>query len=516
RMDDPPARLALVRVEYTGDVGERYLVPLRFFADAQGTLPGSADGGAVLVRLRGTGSGGTTLEGALCEALMDESVRAALLETVARRREIRGMAGELSASGSRAVRLAAMEGALPLPSRVSHSADAHSVIVYGDRLMLKLYRRIGEGTATELEIGRFLTERAGFPHTPPVLGWLEYRAGQGESATLAVLHPFIPNEGTAWEHALDEVQSFFERALTRTGDLPQVERAGAGLLDLADEPLPVVAEETIGAYLESARSLGSRTAELHRALASAPDDPAFEPEPFTTFYQRSLYQAVRSLHGRVTGLLRGEGLRAGSAQEGEQFLAREEDVLDLVRPLLARRLEGRRTRCHGDYRLTRVLRAGAEFTITGFGGDPGVPLAESRVRRSPLTDVAGMLASFREAAWYGLRGAGPGAIRPDDVARLEPWAEFWLRWVSASFLRSYLERMEGSQLLPPRGPDLDLLLRTLLLERGLESLARALARDGSRRQEEERGVGVGVGGGGDGAAAAVALRGVLDLLPMQA
>ena len=57
--------------------------------------------------------------------------------------------------------------------------------------------------------------------------------------------------------------------------------------------------ELIGGYLDTARLLGLRTAELHLALAANRTDPAFAPEPFGKLYQRSLYQSMRNLTGRL-------------------------------------------------------------------------------------------------------------------------------------------------------------------------------------------------------------------------
>ena len=72
------------------------------------------------------------------------------------------------------------------------------------------------------------------------------------------------------------------------------EPAARGLLELARIELPEIAQETIGGYLYWAELLGRRTGELHVALAKAGGGTAFQPEPFTRLYQRSLYQSMRS------------------------------------------------------------------------------------------------------------------------------------------------------------------------------------------------------------------------------
>src|SRR5262249_39091157 len=74
---------------------------------------------------------------------------------------------------------------------------------------------------------------------------------------------------------------------------------------------------------------------------------------------------------------------------------------------------------------------------------------ERRGKFSPVRDVAGMLRSYHYAAYAGLFAFTQD--RPDDFARLEPWAELWQQWVSAAFLRAYLAGA-GAAAVVPRDP----------------------------------------------------------------
>src|SRR5262249_4706801 len=157
----------------------------------------------------------------------------------------------------------------------------------GDRLRLKVFRRLEEGINPELELAEFLAAKK-FPHVPRLVGTLEYRRNPGDAMTLAVLEDFVPNQGTGWRYTLDPPGLYYQQALAHSEaarDLPLPHRP---LLELAKGELPPVVQERFGSYLEMIRLLGQRTAELHCALASDEDDPAFKPEPFTTLYQRSL------------------------------------------------------------------------------------------------------------------------------------------------------------------------------------------------------------------------------------
>jgi maltose alpha-D-glucosyltransferase/alpha-amylase len=330
---------------------------------------------------------------------------------------------------------------------------------------------VPEGTSPEVEVGTFLGGHAAFAGTPALLGSVEYRQPRGEPATVAVVHRFVPNEGTAWELAVDEVRRFVERALTRAATDEVTRAPAAEIAGLAGEEAPALAHETIGTFLESARLLGVRTADMHRALASDPVDPAFAPEPFTPFVQRALYQSLRNRAASTLRLLR-DAVAAGAvpseaAEDAQHVLRGEAAVVRAFRPLLDRKLRGSRIRIHGDYHLGQVLHTGRDFTILDFEGEPARTLAERRLKRSPLVDVAGMLRSFHYAARAALDDTLRTAhVRIEDAPVLEPWLAFWLRWTSAAFLRAYLEAMEDAAILPGTG-ERAILLHALLLEKAL-------------------------------------------------
>ncbi|MDP9023448.1 MAG: phosphotransferase, partial [Actinomycetota bacterium] len=224
----------------------------------------------------------------------------------------------------------------------------------------------------------------------------------------------------------------------------------------------------------SAELLGQRTGELHVALASAPDDAAFGPEPFTTLYQRSLYQSMRTLTRKTFQLLRRrlEVIEPDSRGDAERLAEREQDLLDRFQALTQGKLDAVRIRTHGDYHLGQVLHTGRDFVIIDFEGEPARPLGERRLKRSPLRDVAGMVRSFHYAAYAGLfeqiaRGvAGPS----EQVEALEDWTRYWYVWVSAAFLRSYLTTVGEAPFVPPDHEQLSTLLEAYVLEKAVYEL----------------------------------------------
>ena len=129
-------------------------------------------------------------------------------------------------------------------------------MVYGDRLILKLFRMLDPGVSPDLEIGRMLDAHAHFAHTPPLAGWLEYQAGREEPSTVGLLHGFIPNQGDAWTHAQGELSQYFERALTNKDRAVELPNKPLVNLVAEDQPGPM-ATEAIGAFLDHGRIAGA-------------------------------------------------------------------------------------------------------------------------------------------------------------------------------------------------------------------------------------------------------------------
>ncbi|HEX2030458.1 MAG TPA: maltose alpha-D-glucosyltransferase [Actinomycetota bacterium] len=448
--------LAIVRVEYVEGEPESYLLPLAAATGLQAEELREWRPQAIVARLR-TRDG----EAVLYDALYDPDFCRALLAAVRRRRQLPGTAGKLAAWPTATFRRITGAGRDGLDPSVVQAEQSNTSVVYGDRLILKLFRRIEEGVNPDQEITRFLTERAAFPHVPPLAGALEYRRGR-QPASLGVVHGFVANEGDAWQYTVDSVGRYLEEVQARDSAEPPL--PAASLLALADRETPSLAHDTIGAYLESARLLGRRTAELHLALASDRDAAGFRPEPITPLDQRSMYQSMRVLARRVFQLLED---RREDVREANQVLDLEDQVLERFRALLDVRIRAARIRCHGDFHLGQVLYTGNDFVIIDFEGEPARPLSERRIKRPPLRDVAGLIRSFHYAASSPLQGGAGPPVPGGDVVTLHPWTRFWYLWVSAEYLRTYLEVAAGAPFLPKERRQLEVLLDVFLLEKAL-------------------------------------------------
>ena len=360
-----------------------------------------------------------------------------------------------------------------LEPAASKSEQSNSCIIYGDRLMLKFFRRLEAGINPELEIGRFLATHR-FAHTPPLAGALEYFDRGGDPYTLAVLSTFVPECQDAWEFTQDALSRFYERvqALPTTGPQPALPSV-ASITRPASREVPPQVTDLLGTYLESARLLGTRTAEMHLALASDTEDPEFKSETFTANAQRGLYQSMRTLTRQNFQLLAKQlkTLPADAQAQAQRVLGLETEILNRFRSIYARRLNTERIRHHGDYHLGQVLHTGKDFLIIDFEGEPAVAMGERRLKRSPLRDVAGMIRSFIYAAYAALdKHAQHGPLQDPQVKTMEFWARFWARWVSTIFFESYRRAAGQASFLPQVEADLQTMMDVFLLRKAVYEL----------------------------------------------
>ncbi len=462
------AQLALVQVGYREGDPEVYQIPLAFAPEARARSLLEHQRQFVLARLR-IRDGDVETDGVLYDALVDESFCAAMLDIISRRRQASGRSGGIRASRTRAFNRVRGPAAERLKPSLLGAEQSNTSVVFGERLILKLFRRLDTGVNPDYEIGRFLTERASFPHMPPLVGAIEYSRSRAEPLTLAVLQGFIPNEGDAWSFTLDALGGYFERTLAHVGELAMESPARGSLMSDVEEMIPEGVEDRIGGYLEFARLLGQRTAELHVALASRPDEPDFAPEPLNAMYRRSLYQASRTRVDQALDLLQSSlpKLPEEYRDAARRVLGLEKEIDRRLRVVVDAKIGGRRLRCHGDYHLGQVLFTGKDFRIMDFEGEPARPISERRLKRSPLRDVAGMLRSFHYAAVSALFS---GRVRPEDIPTLGRWVDYWYHWVSVDFLKAYLDAAEDGDFLPPSEAGISALLDLCLIDKAVYEL----------------------------------------------
>jgi len=463
--------IAIVEVEYGEGESARYVLPLAFVQGEEARDVRERAPERILAELT-LDVRGTPEQGLLCDAIADVKFGRALLDAIERKRRIKGEVGELIPVQTRAFRALRGPESVPCEPRGLRTVQSNSSIVYGDQLILKLFRRLDEGINPDLEVGRFLLDKK-FEGTPRLAASLEHQVERNPATTLAVVQAFVPNQGDAWQYSQEELKRFFERVVTKRdwgGPLPGARPLGALLAETA---APVAINNMIGMFLEAARLMGRRTAEVHLALAGAVDDAEFAPEPYSTLYQRSMYQSMRNTTGKVLRLLKSRiaTLDDDDRRSAEAVLGHEGRIGAVFDAFLKQRVTALRTRCHGHLHLGQLLYTGKDFVIIDFEGEAMRAVSDRRRKRSSLRDVATMSRSFHYAALDALSEAQKaGALGERGYAAIEPYANLWHTWSSWAYVKGYLETAGAATFVPHDGGETKTLLEAFYLEKALLEL----------------------------------------------
>ncbi len=464
-LPDSDAVLAMVEVKYERGAPDTYFLPLglSFGKDADHTHQ-TFPNAIVSPVVSNSGSG------FLCDAVCNDRSCAALLSFIqqakkapARNGQVRGVPGAAFDALRGSVDVA-------LPLRRASAEHNNTSLIYDDSLILKLFRRQQPGPNPDFEIGRYLTEQVHFDGIPPFAGAIEYAPSDGEPFTLAMLQGLVPNQGDGWTLTLEELSRYYENSATVAW--PEGGNAAlADLMDLAQHEPSQFARDHVGIALDSVAMLGRRTAQLHLALASPTEDPAFSPETLVAADLQNLLAGIRKEAARVLDLLKDSvaGLPDEFVDLAGLVLGRRRRILDSFSLRADDGTLGQRIRIHGDYHLGQVLQVKTDYMILDFEGEPARPLAERRAKFSPLKDVASMLRSLSYAAYSGL--IAHAARRPEDWRSLEPWARLWERSTGAEFLRVYRNTVQDAPFLPSSEDGFRRLLAVFLLDKALHELS---------------------------------------------
>jgi maltose alpha-D-glucosyltransferase/alpha-amylase len=484
------AYITLICVSYTEGEPVTYQLPLAYAAGGEAARwEAEAPERIVywlLLRDKSTETYPDGEPGVLYDPIGDRRSSQALLQALLRGARLGDRTAELLLTPLPGLGALTPTEAACLEPRLLKDKWTNAVLAYDERLFLKVFRRVEPGVHPEVEVGRFLTERTSFQHAAPVAGLIELRRGRNDGMVLGVWTGFIPNQGDAWTHTLHFLEPLYDHALTLRGHEPDLSLPRRPFLDVIGEELPQAAQDVLGSYLESARLLGQRVAELHLALSAVRDDPAFAPEPFSTLYQRSLYQSFRSQVRQTFETLRKRlpSLQELARPEAEQLLGREDEVLRRARRIFEHKITAERTRCHCDLQLDQLLNTGKDFYVIDLEAEADRPLSDRRRKRTPLRDVAGMMFSFGYASFAAAHRPN---LRPEDIPALVPWSRYWMFWVCVAFVQSYLATCLPCSFLPQRREELAVLLDFCLLKRAAHYLHIDLRDDDARVEVPLRG-----------------------------
>jgi len=261
-----------------------------------------------------------------------------------------------------------------LTSLVMGAEQSNTSLVFGERYILKLFRKVAPGLNPDLEITRALAE-AGSTAVVPPLAWVE--SADDDETTLAMLQPFLRGASEGWALAVTSVRDLYAEA------------------DLH-------ADEVGGDFAGESERLGAVTAEVHTLMRETlPSRLADGAENVAT---------AKQMRERLDAALE---VVPELAPYADELRAAYDAVAELPPGVPVQRV-------HGDFHLGQALRTDTGWVIIDFEGEPARPLSERRALMSPLRDVAGMLRSFDYAARH-LLAEQPAAAGLEY--RAGEWAE---------------------------------------------------------------------------------------------
>jgi maltose alpha-D-glucosyltransferase/alpha-amylase len=340
--------------------------------------------------------------------------------------------------------------------RAVQTEQSNSTALVDEDYVVKIYRKLEVGVNPEIEIGRFLTEVAGFANSPALLGTVELIEGERHSA-IGVVHAFVPNQGDAWTVTSAYLDRFVdEQRLLAVGD----ERKDS------DDQI---------SYLRYMSQTGRRVAEMHLALAGNRDLADFAPEPTRPEDVQRWIDDVMARAERVFDTLaqRRETLKEADRPLADQLLAQETSLPDRLKVLLPRDIDGLNIRHHGDFHLGQMLIVKDDIFIIDFEGEPRRTIAERRRKAPAARDVAGLIRSID----YSVTAALDRALKvaPDEHGRFASGLADWRDRATAAFLTAYQETMAHQPLWPADRQAAARMLSFFLLEKAFYEIEYELA-----------------------------------------
>jgi maltose alpha-D-glucosyltransferase/alpha-amylase len=428
------ALLTLINVSGSQSAEARYLLPFTIKWARFDTLGPAQSSAAAAVR-RGP------REGSLVDAGSDRDFIELLLKSIHSEQTISAGDQRIEFHSTAAFK----EMPEPLIEKL-HAIDreqSNTTSIADSNYVIKLLRRVNTGIHPEIEIGRFLVE-AGFKNAPDLLGWAELIEGEQRSA-IAVVHRFVENQGDAWA----VTGAFLDRFI----DEQRV---------LAGEPAGESAELT--SYIQRIRSIGLRTAELQRVLASRSDIPDFAPEAIEPADVAMWTDRLTDRCGQAFDMLRNrrDDLSDPARITVDLMLAQSESVAAYIQQLLPSQVDASKIRHHGDFHLGQVLIAKDDAYILDFEGEPRRSLEERRQKVPAARDVAGLIRSIDYSTTSALLRAHN--LTPEEREGLTPKLATWREGATEAFWQA-CRQYSGEGLWPADDAAAVRLLEFFLLEK---------------------------------------------------
>ena len=419
--------LAILEARYADGDPERYLLPLAFITDASMDVP---EKGLL------TDATFDNVPGRLVDAIYVEGFRNTLYHNLLATKTEGNLVFQ---KGKGLIETDTVT------SRVLPVDSSNSALVFNETYFMKLYRKLFAQTNPEVEMVAFLTETGGFGAIPAYAGQFTWQQPGQEDITLGMMQRMVANDKDSWERTGDYLNEF---------------------LYAVPNQVFTIREDVF----EKVALLGQRTAEMHLALYSKTNDPAFHSEPFTDEYRLFLARRFTDLLQRRYDLLVNnyDRLDEQAQRLAWVFMEAKEMIDDFVADFQTRPLGSQRIRVHGDYHLGQVLATQDDYVIIDFEGEPESTIAERKIKHSPLKDVAGMIRSYHYAVSAKLfNAAETEGISPN---KLQVVSDRWYKLIRDTYLDAYLDTFGSPHPMFYDNGEINYLLLIYLLEKAVYEL----------------------------------------------
>ncbi|GAA4271500.1 phosphotransferase [Aquimarina gracilis] len=357
-----------------------------------------------------------------------------------------------------------------ISSRFLGAEQSNTSIIFNDKYILKIFRRIFVDQNPDYEINKYLTEKGVFKNTPKYSGSITLRFSDKNVITIALMQRLVKNQGDAWEYFLDQLKGIFKKLSEIHPDVTKIQPIG--MFDKID--LSIIPDEIMNycpmSFFEDIDQLALRTAQMHVALGLERINTQFTPQTYSNDYSvwlknRLIYQFENRVNLVENNLHKLEGLRLELAQE---FLDKKKEIRKRLLDFDESKLKGERIRIHGDYHLGQVLVSDHDFYIIDFEGEPESTIRDRKVKQPPLKDVAGIFRSFNYAVYSTIFNNMEDFRYTKE--ELFHFAEVLYSYMVTVFLRRYVKYVQSHNLSIGYKKEIKFMLNYCLLEKAVYEL----------------------------------------------
>jgi len=407
----------LLNVDYKDTSSEKYILPVCFLRNGKNTEEQMKP--PVLCELQ------VDLErGWLCDAVWCADFRMSLFRLFAKQAEFKDNNQQINFTTSASFNSVTKD--IAQTSRLLHAEQSNTSIIFGNRLFLKLYRKVETGINPDIELSKFLSEDAQFNSIPKWLGSIEWQSSVGPIG-VGILQEMLNDVKPAWE--------YFQ---------PMIRQA--------------VDTSSIDDFRNKIEQLATLTADMHRALSSQQ-----RPEDLNEVHEMigNLKKDVKTTFDLLKRSA--DKLSPGTRDEAYHLLELRPELDHMLSDIDVTEIPSKQMRVHGDFHLGQVLVSGDKFKVTDFEGEPGRTYTERRSSQSVLKDVAGMVRSFQYATYSKLMD------KDGEHTSMNQLADVYHK-MSDMYFDIYLNSMNDTGLIPQSANDSKTLLRLFLVEKALYEL----------------------------------------------